>query len=146
MVQMANIGPLFGQLNHFRRALRSGTEPYAEARFAELSRRLYRHLDDRLAEHSWIAGGAYSIADIAIYPWSLYIERHGFPSNEYPALMQWRDKITARPAVARSNARIQEAFAEVSVRDRKAATDADLDRFFGHTASAPPADFSAIKG
>lgn len=146
MVQMANIGPMFGQLNHFRRALRSGTEPYAEARFAELSRRLYQQLDDRLREHSWIAGDAYSIADMAIYPWALYIERHGFATNEYSALMRWREKITARPAVARSSARIAEAFTEESVRDRKSATDADLDRFFGHTASAPPADFSAVKG
>jgi GSH-dependent disulfide-bond oxidoreductase len=144
--QMANIGPMFGQLNHFRRALRSGTEPYAEARFAELSRRLYRCLDDRLRGHSWIAGGAYSIADMAIYPWSLYLERHGFATNDYPALIRWRERMSARPAIARSNARFDEAFAETSIRDRKSATDADLDRFFGHTESAPPADFSAIKG
>jgi GST-like protein len=146
MVQMANVGPMFGQLNHFRRALRSGTEPYAEARFAELSGRLYRYLDDRLRSNTWIAGGAYSIADMAIYPWSLYLERHGFSGRDYPALIRWREEITERPATRRAGTRFGETFAEKSIRDRQTATDTDLDRFFARTPSAPAADYSAIRG
>jgi GST-like protein len=146
MVQMANIGPMFGQLNHFRRALRTGTQPYAEARFAELSERLYRCLDDRLQSRNWIAGDTYSIADMAIYPWSLYLERHGFNGADFPALLRWRQEIGDRPAARRTDTRFGEAFAENSVRDRQVATDSDLDRFFGRTPSAPTADYSAIRG
>jgi GST-like protein len=137
---------MFGQLNHFRNALQQGEEPYAVARFAEQSRRLYRLLDDRLQEHSWVAGGAYSIADMAIYPWSLYLERHGFPAGEYPALVRWRASIAARPAVIRCQARFQDAFSEKSDRDRRSASDIDLDRLFGRSSSAPPKDFSRVRG
>ena len=146
MVQMANIGPAFGQLNHFRNALQPGDEPYAKARFADQAERLYRLLDDRLREHSWLAGGAYSIADMAVYPWSLYLERHGFPASEYPSLVRWRDTIAARPPVLRSQTRFQEAFAEPSDRDRRSASDADLDRLFGRGAAAPPKDYSRVRG
>jgi len=146
MVQMANIGPMFGQLNHFRNALRPGEEPYAEARFAQTSQALYRILDERLRAQSWIAGGAYSIADMAIYPWSLYLERHGLAATEYPALIRWRDAITARPAVVRYQAKSQEAFAAKSARDRRSASDAELDLLFGRGSSAPPKDYSRVRG
>ena len=33
MVQMANIGPMLGQVNHFRLVMKSGTHPYAEGRY-----------------------------------------------------------------------------------------------------------------
>src|SRR5437763_12808051 len=48
MVQMATVGPMLGQLNHFRLVLRPGSEPYAAGRFAAQSERIYRLLDDRL--------------------------------------------------------------------------------------------------
>jgi GST-like protein len=145
MVQMANIGPMFGQLAHFRNALPPGEEPYAEARFGQHSERLYRLLDERFLDHAWIAGGAYSIADMAIYPWALYLERHGFPANEYPALIRWRDAIGSRPAVVRYQARSQEAFSEKSDRDRRSASDADLDLLFGRGSSAPRKDYSRVR-
>jgi GST-like protein len=146
MVQMALVGPMLGQLNHFRSVLRSGSEPYAEARYAAQSERIYRLLDDRLAVHPWIAGDDYSIADMATYPWALYLQAHGFDADKYPALTRWCDTIGARPAVARSKARFNEAFAEATERARRAATPEDLDRFFGRTLAVPAADFSAVKG
>jgi GST-like protein len=48
MVQMANIGPMFGQVNHFRLVMKSGTHPYAEGRYVAAAERLYRLLDERL--------------------------------------------------------------------------------------------------
>ncbi len=145
MVQTAAVGPMFGQLNHFRLVLRSGTEAYAEGRYAAQSERLYRLLDDQLSAHPFIAGDAYSIADMAVYPWALYYKAHGFDADQYPALIRWCDTIGARPAVVRCNTRFDEAFAEASDRARRAATDEDLDRFFGRTQAVPPADFSAVK-
>jgi GST-like protein len=145
MVQMANIGPMFGQLTHFRFALGTGAQSYAEGRYAEQARRLYQLLEDRLGTHEWIAGGAYSIADMATYHWSTYLEKHGFDPKAYPSLVRWRDKISARPAVARHVARFSQAFDAGSARDRKEASDADIDRFFGRTASAPKVSFAGIR-
>ena len=144
MVQMANVGPMLGQLNHFRLVLRPGTEPYAEARYAAQAERLYRLLDERLADRDWIAGGDYSIADMAMHPWSYYLEIHGFDSAAHPALVRWRERVAARPAAQRAQARSHGDFGEVANRTRKAATAQDLDRFFGRTDQVPPADFTAV--
>jgi GST-like protein len=145
MVQMAMVGPMLGQLNHFRLVLQRGAQPYAEARYAEQAERIYGELDRQLSTRPWIAGNDYSIADMAIYPWSSYLENHGFSAEKHPALVAWRHKIDARPAIARSAQRFQDAFAKPSEQSRMAATDADLDRFFGRSDSVPVADFSNVK-
>lgn len=149
MVQMANYGPLLGQLNHFRLVLAPGTHPYAEARYAAAAERLYRLLDERLAQQyemgrEWIAGGDYSIADMAVQPWANYLEPHGFDSAAHPHLVRWRAAIAARPAVQRALARAHEGFTAIADKTRKAASSEDLDKFFGRTEQVPPADFSAV--
>ena len=143
MVQMASVGPMFGQLNHFR-ILPAGSEPYALARYATQTERLYRLLDDRLANREWIAGDGYSIADIATYPWAHYLERHGLDPTAYPALLRWRNVIDARPATTRAGERMDAAFNEVAAETRLAATKYDLDRFFGRTEEMPDADYSSV--
>jgi GSH-dependent disulfide-bond oxidoreductase len=143
MVQMANVGPLFGQLNHFQ-LLPPGSEPYALGRYAAQAEKLYRLLDARLASREWLAGDAYSIADIATQPWGHYLERHGFDPAAHPNLLRWRNAIDARPATVRANQRISEAFDDVATRTRKAATKDDLDRFFGRTEKVPDADYTAV--
>ena len=143
MVQMASIGPMLGQVNHFQ-ILPAGSEPYALGRYRAQAERLYRLLDERLARREWIAGDAYSIADVATYPWSFYLERHGFDPAEHPALVRWRSAIAARPAAARAEKRADEAFTEVSNQTRRSATAADLDRFFGRGEQVPPVDYSAV--
>ena len=144
MVQMANHGPMLGQLNHFRLVLASGTNAYAEARYAAAAEKLYRLLDERLATREWIAGGDYSIADMAMAPWANYLEPHGFDAGAHPNLVRWRAAVHARPAVQRALARANEGFTELAERTRKAATAQDLDAFFGRTETVPPADFSAV--
>jgi len=143
MVQMASIGPMLGQVNHFQ-LLPQGTEPYALGRYRAQAERLYRLLDDRLAAADWLAGGAYSIADIATYPWALYLPRHGFNATAFPALTRWCETIGARPAAQRADARMDEAFTIVSTQTRRSATPRDLDLFFGRTANVPAADYSAV--
>lgn len=143
MVQMASIGPMFGQHNHFQ-LLGEQAEPYAAARYRGQCERLYRILDERLSTRSWLAGDEYSIADIATYPWALYLEQHGFDSAQHPHVLRWRRAIDSRPAVARSWQRFDEAFSSLSTDSRRAASAADLDRFFGRDACAPHVDFSAI--
>jgi len=145
MVQMANVGPMVGQLNHFAMVLGPGTEPYAEARYRAMAAKLFRLLDDRLADREWLAGGDYSIADMAMQPWAYYLELHGFAAEAHPALVAWRARIAERPGVQRALARASEAFTAEAERTRKAASGENLDRFFGRTASVPAADFSLVK-
>ncbi len=144
VIQMANYGPMLGQLNHFRLVQASGTHPYAEGRYAAAAERLYRLLDERLSSREWIAGGDYSIADMAMQPWANYLEPHGFDSAAHPHLLRWRAQIAARPGVSRALARSHEGFTAKADATRKAASGEDLDKFFGRTDSVPAADFSAV--
>lgn len=144
MVQMANYGPMLGQFTHFNIAPPDAA-PYAKARYGAIAEKLNRVLDERLRTREWIAGGDYSIADMATQPWAYYVERHGFDPAQYPALVEWRTRIEARPAVQRALARAQEAFDDVATRSRKAASEEDLDKFFGRTDKVPVTDYSAVK-
>jgi len=128
MLQMANIGPIFGQHNHFIITPDHATS-YAARRYREQAARLYRFLDARLADVPWLAGGNYSIADIATYPWALYVERHGMDWEELPHLRAWRDRIEARPALARVNATMQRFVAD-DMKYAGEATQESLNRFF----------------
>jgi GST-like protein len=65
--QMANIGPIIGQVGHFMNAAPEKI-PYAIDRYAGESARLIKVLDDQLGRTEYMAGD-YSIADIATFPW-----------------------------------------------------------------------------
>ncbi len=67
MFQMGSVGPMFGQLNHFRRYAPEQI-PYAIDRYQKETLRLYGVLDRQLADREFVCG-EYSIADMAIYPW-----------------------------------------------------------------------------
>lgn len=143
MVQMANYGPMLGQFTHFN-LVPAGSQPYAHGRYGAIAEKLNRLLDERLRDREWLAGGDYSIADMATQPWAYYVERHGFDPAHYPALVAWRQRIEARPAVQRAMARASEAFDDVATRTRKAASAEDLDKFFGRTEQVPVTDYSAV--
>ena len=139
--QIANVGPYLGQNNHFR-ALPDQDGSYAALRYAEHARRIYRVLDDRLAAQPWLAGPAYSIADIATHPWAGYVPRHGLPWSDYPALEAWWKRIAERPAVVRANAASATAFGARDFEAVTGATQAELDRFFWREQpGGPSADF-----
>ena len=97
MFQMGGVGPMFGQTHHFLRAAKEPV-PYAIERYMTETRRLYAVLNDRLKVHDYLAG-AYSIADIATYPWVARHEWHKTDLNEFPHVRRWFDAISARPAV-----------------------------------------------
>ena len=143
MVQMANYGPMLGQLNHFN-LVPTGDQPYAHGRYRAIAQRLNRLLDDRLRTREWIAGGEYSIADMATQPWAYYVERHGFDPADYPALIEWRERIAARPAAQSALARINETYEAIATQTRKSASTEDLDKFFGRTEDVPAMDYSAV--
>ena len=143
MVQMASIGPMLGQLNHFQ-IVSQAREPYAYGRYFAQAQRLYRFIDERLTANEWLAGDAYSIADIAAYPWMTYLERHGFDPAQHRSLLRWRDALAARAAVGRAGMRMDEAFTALSTQSRRSATAEDLDRFFGRVHAMPAADYSSV--
>ncbi len=97
MFQMGNIGPMFGQAHHFRRAAKEQV-PYAIERYTKETRRLWGVLDKRLAEHEYLAAGEYTIADIATFPWIARYEWQGISLDEFPNVKRWFDAIYARPA------------------------------------------------
>lgn len=100
MYQMGNVGPFCGQTHHFVRFNRGKCE-YAEQRYLNINRRIYQVLDTRLAEHEFLAGSAYSIADIATWPWISRFEWQTMDLNEYPHLRRWYIDLAERPAVVR---------------------------------------------
>jgi GST-like protein len=99
MFQMGGIGPMLGQVHHFR-AYAPEPIPYAIDRYTKEAGRLYGVVDRRLADRPFIAGD-YSIADMAIFPWLRSWERQGINIADYPNLKRWFDSIAARPAVER---------------------------------------------
>lgn len=129
MIQACNVGPLLGQFNHFNFAARDGND-YAFERYQREAKRLYRLLDERLEQGLYLGGADYSIADVATYPWALYLERHGFCWDEFPYLNAWRERIAARPAVVAGMQAVEQAEAKDAVAF-ETATPRDRDRFFG---------------
>ena len=97
MFQMASVGPMFGQLNHFRRFAPEQI-PYAIARYEKETLRLYGVLDKQLEQNEFICGD-YSIADIATYPWVAIYEFQELTLDDYPNLQRWLETVRQRPAV-----------------------------------------------
>ena len=95
--QMAGFGPMLGQAAHFLHDA-PDKDSYAVRRFSNEAHRLYRVLDTRLQGRDFVAGD-YSIADIAIFAWALRNHRHGIDINEFANVVEWMERIGARPAV-----------------------------------------------
>lgn len=99
MFQMAGIGPMMGQMGHFKNAAPEKL-PYAIDRYTNETWRLLGVMDRRLAEAEYL-GGDYSIADIACYPWVRISEREPEKLTSLPNLRRWLSAIKERPAVQR---------------------------------------------
>jgi len=99
MFQMGGVGPMLGQAHHFRLYAPEKIE-YAINRYTNEARRLYQVMDRRLAEVEYFAG-PYSIADIAIFPWTRSHANQGVDLAEFPNVKRWYKAIDARPAVQR---------------------------------------------
>ena len=97
MFQMGGIGPMLGQVHHFRQYAPEPI-PYAIDRYTNEAKRLYHVVDRRLGEVPYLAG-EYSIADMAVFPWLRLYERQGQKLEDYPNLKRWFEAIDARPAV-----------------------------------------------
>jgi len=100
--QMGGLGPMAGQNHHFAHYAPEKI-PYAIARYVNETARLYQVMDNRLADREYLAG-AYSIADMASYPWVVPWKRQQQDLDRFTNLRRWFEAIRARPAVQRAYA------------------------------------------
>jgi len=99
MFQVGHIGPMLGQAHHFRQYAPEQIE-YAIDRYTREAARLYGVMDRQLAAAPYFAG-EYSIADIAIYPWTRSHQNQGIELERFPNVQRWFRTISERPAVQR---------------------------------------------
>ncbi len=97
--QMSGVGPMAGQVHHFKNYARE-TLHYAIARYVDEVNRLYGVMNKRLADRPFIAG-KYSIADMALVGWVNGWQRQGQDIEQFPHLKRWLAAMKARPAVQR---------------------------------------------
>ena len=100
MGQMAYIGPMLGQHHQFHH-YNPGKSEFGEDRYFKISKRIYKELDERLADSKFLAYDDYTIADIATFPWIARHEWHDIGIKNYKNLTRWYNEISQRPAVKR---------------------------------------------
>lgn len=99
--QMGGLGPMLGQNHHF--AIYAPEKvPYAIERYVKETNRLYGVLNKQLAQHEFVGGASYSVADIACYPWIAQWERQSISFDEFPHVHRWFQAVGARPATVRA--------------------------------------------
>jgi GST-like protein len=105
MFQMGGIGPIFGQVGFFNKfAGKEYEDKRPRDRYIAESRRLLNVLNERLANRPWIMGDAYTIADMATFPWirnliGFYEAGDLVRISEFRHVMRTFDAFLARPAV-----------------------------------------------
>ena len=99
MWQMGGLGPMAGQAHHFRQAMGGVEVPYGVERYSKEVRRLYGVMNARLSDNAYLAGEAYSIADVACWPWVRPSRRQGIDKGDFPHVRRWFEEIAARKAV-----------------------------------------------
>ena len=124
--QMAGLGPMTGQYGHFN-VYAPEKIPYAIERYTNEANRLLQVLDTRLKGRDFIAGDAYSIADMATYPWIGIYDKAPIDMTPYPEVQRWHAAIKARPATARAYAKSKEVNPDAG----KAMSDEEKKLLFG---------------
>ena len=98
IAQVAYIGPMLGQHHQFHH-YNPGKSEFAEDRYLKICTRIYKELDERLAQSAYLSGNFYSIADIATFPWIARHEWHDIGLKNYKNLTRWYELVSKRDAV-----------------------------------------------
>jgi GST-like protein len=125
MLQMASVGPMFGQHVHFTRFAPKGND-YSAARYRSEVLRLMDLCEQRLSACTFIGGNEYSIADMAFWPWLRNYEFFGIDVSNRLYLAAWVKKIAERDGIKRALVKVGTI---TSTRDTT--SDDHKDRFFG---------------
>ena len=95
----SSVGPIIGQRVNFE-VFDKARNPALE-RYQRLTEDALAVLDRRLADQPYLAGDAYSIADIAHFGWSHIARIIDFDFSHHRHLSAWHERVAARPAVAK---------------------------------------------
>ncbi len=98
--QMGGLGPMLGQNLHFAHYAPEKLA-YATGRYVNETERLFKVLDNQLADREYIAGG-YSIADMASYPWIVKYPDLRQDLKEFPNLKRWYERVESRPGTVKA--------------------------------------------
>ena len=105
--QMANLGPMAGNRNHFRNyapgfVLDQRQVAYGAIRFTNEVERLYGVLNKQLEGRQFVADD-YSIADMMIWPW-IFVRgaNQGLMIEDFPNIQAWHARVRERPAVKKA--------------------------------------------
>lgn len=102
---LTGIGPAFGQAGFFKRQAAEPI-PFAIARFQAESERVLAVLDSVLARSEFVAGGAFTIADITHFGWLWRREFAGMDFDRTPNIGRWYEQLSRRPAIIRALDRV----------------------------------------
>ena len=127
--QVSGLGPMAGQNHHFSKYAPEKI-PYAIDRYVNETNRLYGVLDLRLDGREFIAGDAYTIADIASYPWVVPWTTQQQNLDDFPNIKRWLDAISNRPATISAYAKAQPYSSQPTM------TEAAKKILFGQTAAS----------
>jgi GST-like protein len=127
--QVGGLGPMTGQYGHFN-VYAPEKIAYAIDRYTKEAERLLGVLDKRLAGRDFIAGGEYTIADIAIYPWISPYAAAPLDLAPFANVRRWQAAISARPATKRAYALTK----QVNPAAGKPVTEEERKHLFGHGA------------
>ncbi|MEQ9320848.1 MAG: glutathione-dependent disulfide-bond oxidoreductase [Polyangiaceae bacterium] len=130
--QMGAAPYLGGGFGHFYAYAPDKLE-YPINRFAMETKRQLDVLNQRLADHEYLAGDTYSIADMAVWPWygalvkgKVYDAAEFLSVHEYEHVIRWTDTIAKRPAAQRGR-RVNRVWGdeESQLRERHSRSDFD---------------------
>ncbi|MDO1582581.1 glutathione S-transferase family protein [Rhizobium oryzicola] len=102
----SGLSPAFGNAGFFKRSSPE-PQPIAEARFTTEAERILGLLDDKLALQTFVAGEAFTIADIAHFGWLWRRQFPGLTLDGRPNLSRWYDVVANRAGVQRAIARLE---------------------------------------
>lgn len=133
--QTSSQGPLLGQAAHFvsHAANRGIQVDYAVQRYRGEAERLYGVLEGRLQGREWIVD-AFSVADIAAYPWVRVAKGQGVDLARYPNVQRWCDAVAARPSAQK---KLERDAATREAAKTKYYDDATWKTLFGNAGAAP---------
>jgi len=111
--QVGGFGPMLGQAHHFNAYAPMRPDgpvvlPYAQERYTNEAARLYGVLDRQLGRHDYVAADAYTIADMAVFPWCRLHKRQRQNLDDFPNVKRWFARVAARPAVAKDMGKLED--------------------------------------
>jgi GSH-dependent disulfide-bond oxidoreductase len=134
--QVAGLGPMHGQANHFVRYAPPGQD-YAVNRYMKEARRLLSVLESRLRTVSFLAD-EYSIADMACWTYVSITHTIGIDLADYPSVKNWQRTIAQRPAAIRVVTNPRTATPEAVLKSDMKLTEEQWSNLFGDRQHAAP--------